>query len=76
MEICFFPKCKPLPFQEGIKSLALPALGCGLGKLQWSQVGPLMCRYLSDIGIQVVIYLPREQKIDPKFLTPDFLLNH
>lgn len=62
--------------KEGIKSLAIPALGCGLGKLQWSQVGPLMCRYLSDIGIQVAIYLPREQQISPRFLTPDFLLNN
>lgn len=61
--------------KEGIKSLAIPALGCGLGKLQWSQVGLLMCRYLSDIGIHVAIYLPREQQIDPKFLNPEFLLN-
>ncbi|MDJ1174375.1 macro domain-containing protein [Roseofilum capinflatum] len=61
--------------QQGIKSLAIPALGCGLGKLEWSQVGPLMCRYLSDIGIDVAIYLPREQQLDPKLLTPEFLLN-
>lgn len=61
--------------KEEIKSLAIPALGCGLGKLEWSQVGPLMCRYLCDIGIHVVIYLPREQPVDPKFLTPNFLLN-
>ena len=27
---------------EGIKSLAMPALGCGLGGLQWREVGPLM----------------------------------
>ncbi|MBP0015051.1 MAG: DUF4433 domain-containing protein [Roseofilum sp. SBFL] len=62
--------------KAGIKSLALPALGCGLGKLQWSEVGPLMCHYLSDIGIPVAIYLPREEPLDSKFLTPDFLLNH
>ncbi|MDJ1171593.1 DarT ssDNA thymidine ADP-ribosyltransferase family protein [Roseofilum sp. BLCC_M154] len=61
--------------EQGIKSLAIPALGCGLGKLEWSQVAPLMCRYLSDIGIDVAIYLPREQQLDPKFLTPEFLLN-
>ncbi|MBP0029836.1 macro domain-containing protein [Roseofilum sp. Guam] len=62
--------------QEGIKSLSLPALGCGLGKLQWSEVGPLMCHYLSDLGIPVAIYLPHEEQLDPKFLTADFLLNH
>ena len=32
--------------KEGIQSLALPALGCGLGKLRWEQVGPMMCHYL------------------------------
>ena len=61
--------------EQGIKSLAIPAFGCGLGKLEWSQVGPLMCRYLSNIGIHVAIYLPREHPIEPKFLTADFLLN-
>ncbi|MGH9879427.1 MAG: DarT ssDNA thymidine ADP-ribosyltransferase family protein, partial [Nitrososphaerales archaeon] len=60
--------------KEGIKSLAMPALGCGLGQLEWRDVGPLMCRYLADIGIQVSIYLPREQEVPPELLTKDFLL--
>ena len=29
----------------GIKSIAMPALGCGLGGLHWKDVGPLMCKY-------------------------------
>src|SRR5690606_15007770 len=29
----------------GIESLATPALGCGLGQLKWSDVGPLMGKY-------------------------------
>lgn len=58
----------------GIKSLAMPALGCGLGKLSWTEVGPLMCRYLHDIDIPVAIYLPREQPIAPEYLTSNFLL--
>ncbi|MEH2467533.1 DarT ssDNA thymidine ADP-ribosyltransferase family protein [Nostoc sp.] len=59
----------------GIQSLAMPALGCGLGNLNWAEVGPLMCRYLHNIGIQVAIYLPREHQIDSKYLTNDYLLN-
>ena len=61
---------------EGIQSLAMPALGCGLGNLNWADVGPLMCRYLHGIGIQVAIYLPRERKIDPQYLTESYLLAH
>ncbi|MCW6035354.1 DarT ssDNA thymidine ADP-ribosyltransferase family protein [Spirulina subsalsa FACHB-351] len=58
----------------GIKSLAMPALGCGLGNLNWSDVGPVMCRYLHNIGITVAIYLPREHQIDSNYLTKEFLL--
>lgn len=59
---------------EGIQSLAVPALGCGLGGLDWREMGPLMCRYLSQMDIQVSIYLPQEKDIPPEFLTPQFLL--
>jgi hypothetical protein len=58
---------------EGVRSIALPALGCGLGGLEWADVGPLMCRYLRDIGITVAIYLPRERGIDRKFLSEEYL---
>lgn len=59
---------------EGVQSIALPALGCGLGGLSWSDVGPLMCRHLHGIGIDVAIYLPRERGIDRKYLSDDYLL--
>jgi O-acetyl-ADP-ribose deacetylase (regulator of RNase III) len=59
---------------EGIQSVALPALGCGLGGLNWADVGPLMCRYLHGIGIPVGIYLPRERMTDPKHLSAAYLL--
>ena len=62
--------------EEGIQSLAMPALGCGLGNLDWADVGPLMCKYLHGIGIQVAIYLPRERKIDPQYLKESYLLTH
>ena len=60
---------------QGIKSLAMPALGCGLGGLDWKDVGPLMCKYLHGIGIPVAIYLPRERPIPPQYLTESHLLN-
>ncbi len=61
--------------KEGIKSLAVPALGCGLGGLEWSDVGPLMVRYLRKLEIPVRIYLPLEKKIPDEQLTKNFLLN-
>ena len=60
--------------KEEIKSLAMPALGCGLGNLSWADVGPLMCNYLHGIEIQVAIYLPRERNIDPQYLKAPYLL--
>jgi hypothetical protein len=61
--------------KEGITSLAIPALGCGLGRLKWSDVGPLMCEYLSTLDIPVWIYLPAEKEIAPEFLSREFLLS-
>ena len=59
---------------EGIQSLAIPALGCGLGGLDWQDVGPLMCRYLSEMDLQVTIYLPQEKEVPSEFLASSFLL--
>jgi len=59
--------------EQGITSLALPALGCGLGNLTWLEIGPLMFRYLHNLDINVAIYLPREKQIDREYLTPEFL---
>lgn len=50
------------------------ALGYSLGGLDWKDLGPLMCQYLSKLDIQVAIYLPQEQVIAPEFLTKQFLL--
>ena len=60
---------------EGIKSLALPALGCGLGRLKWQDVGPIMCQELANLNIQVAIYLPREHQISEEYLSPQYLLS-
>lgn len=53
------------PWSYGVKSIAFPALGCGLGGLDWNDVKPLMERYLSQLSIPVEVYLP-ERKHDGK----------
>lgn len=59
---------------DGIESLALPALGCGLGRLNWRNVGPLLCKYMSKLDIPVSIYLPLEKEISETHLSKEFLL--
>jgi O-acetyl-ADP-ribose deacetylase (regulator of RNase III) len=41
----------------GIKSIAFPKLGALNGKLSWDEVGPMMARYLSQLDIDVFIYI-------------------
>jgi O-acetyl-ADP-ribose deacetylase (regulator of RNase III) len=42
----------------GIRSIAFPKLGCGLGSLDWeTQVKPLMAAYLTDLPIQIEVYV-------------------
>lgn len=45
-----------------IKSVAFPALGCGYGGLAWSDVKPLMTRYLERLPIAVEVYEPEGGK--------------
>lgn len=42
----------------GIKSIAIPPLGCGYGQLEWRVVGPTMYRYIKDLEIPVELYAP------------------
>lgn len=44
--------------QWGIRSLAMPPLGCGNGGLEWSEVGPLIYRRLHDLPVEVEVYAP------------------
>ena len=43
----------------GITSIAFPALGCGLGGLDWNNVQTMMEKYLNDLDIPVEIYTPQ-----------------
>lgn len=42
----------------GVRSLAVPPLGCGHGGLDWSVVGPTLRRHLDKLEIPVVLYAP------------------
>jgi O-acetyl-ADP-ribose deacetylase (regulator of RNase III) len=42
----------------GITSVAVPALGTGLGGLGWDQVGPLLYQHLHHLGVPVMLYAP------------------
>lgn len=42
---------------KGIKSIALPPLGCGNGNLLWEDVYALILRYLGPTDLEVHIYL-------------------
>jgi len=56
----------------GITSLALPALGCGAGGLQWSEVGPLIYHKLDKLPIDIELYAPygtSQQQLTPEFLS-------
>jgi O-acetyl-ADP-ribose deacetylase (regulator of RNase III) len=41
---------------QGIKSLALPRLATGVGRLPWEEVRPLMESAFRDLGIPVYVY--------------------
>ncbi len=55
----------------GVTSLAIPPLGCGNGQLEWRVVGPLIYRFVKDMGIPVEMYAP--YGTHPKELTVEFL---
>jgi O-acetyl-ADP-ribose deacetylase (regulator of RNase III) len=42
----------------GVRSMAVPALGCGNGQLEWSVVGPVLYRELDMTDIPVTLYVP------------------
>jgi len=55
----------------GIRSLAVPPLGCGEGKLDWRVVGPTLYRALSHLNVAVELYAPfgtPHEELKPEFL--------
>lgn len=53
----------------GIESLAIPALGCGLGELGWDKVRPLIIEHMEPLGIPVKIYEPKMDLKQQKSIT-------
>lgn len=45
-------KCK----KQDIQELAMPRIGCGLDKLQWSQVESLLVEVFSDTNMTIHVY--------------------
>ena len=45
---------------RGIKSVAIPPLGCGHGGLDWDEVRPLIERAMDRVpGVEALIYIPK-----------------
>ncbi len=55
----------------GIKSIAIPPLGAGLGQLEWRIIGPVLYSFLSKMEIPVELYAPYQTPADE--LQLDFL---
>jgi len=45
----------------GIRSIAVPPLGCGNGGLQWNKVKAMMEKYLGNVPADILIYEPNEK---------------
>lgn len=48
----------------GITSLAIPALGCSHGQLEWKVVGPTMYRIIQEFDIPVEFYIPLDETVE------------
>lgn len=56
----------------GIRSMAVPPLGCGNGQLEWQLVGPTLYRWLAMFEMDVELYAPMGTPLEqtqPEFLS-------
>jgi hypothetical protein len=63
--------------EKGIRSIAIPPLGCGNGGLDWKLVRPIIESALGDLnGVEIIVYEPTPKyqnvakKVGVKTLTP------
>jgi O-acetyl-ADP-ribose deacetylase (regulator of RNase III) len=49
---------KEFVITRDIPSIAIPALGCGLGGLAWKDVKSLIIKHLSDVEAEIIILEP------------------
>tara|TARA_R110000787_G_scaffold284415_1_gene398098 strand:- start:23682 stop:24719 length:1038 start_codon:yes stop_codon:yes gene_type:complete len=61
----------------GIKSVAIPPLGCGNGGLDWAEVKPLIVSKLSQIeGIDIIVFAPKEADDEPEYVHSSFPMTY
>jgi len=61
VEKCLYNIRRGLEMYPNAESIAIPALGCGLGGLDWKDVEPLITEFADSVNIDVEIYSPHEQ---------------
>jgi O-acetyl-ADP-ribose deacetylase (regulator of RNase III) len=49
-------------FENGIRRLSMPLLGCGLDRLEWDQVKKIIHRLFEPIGMHITVYKLPEKK--------------
>ena len=47
---------KKIAIRNDIKYLAMPVIGCGLDRLQWSKVSVMIKEIFADTDIEIVVY--------------------
>jgi O-acetyl-ADP-ribose deacetylase (regulator of RNase III) len=60
---------RALVVKEGLDSVALPKLACGVGGLEWQDIRPLIAKQLGDLDIPVYVYVnyhKNEKANEPK----------
>jgi O-acetyl-ADP-ribose deacetylase (regulator of RNase III) len=63
--------------REGLKSVAVPPLGCGNGGLSWADVKPLIIKHLGDLhDVQISVYEPAGDASAPTGRPPKLSLGH
>lgn len=56
----------------GIKSIAIPPLGCGLGGLDWSEVSPLIERAFAEVpDVRAIVFEPNGETTGTVAITKD-----
>lgn len=47
---------KKIAIRNNIKYLAMPVIGCGLDRLQWSKVSVMIKEVFADTDVEIVVY--------------------
>lgn len=63
--------------EYGIKSIAIPPLGCGNGGLDWAEVKPLIEEKLAGFNdVSIVIFAPKDAADDPEHAYSSLPMTH